>query len=873
MLVMDESFDCWMTGKRPNDYHLLFADWHEKDLRALVRRDRNHPSVILWSIGNEIPEQKQPEGWRLAQHLAGIVREEDRTRPITAAYNDVESGYNGFETAVDVLGYNYKPGEYGKFRQSRPLQPLFGSETASTISSRGEYAFPVVDDQAQGQTADHQMSSYDLYAPRWATPPDAEFKGHEENPFVAGEFVWTGWDYLGEPTPYGHPDDTARSSYFGIIDLAGFKKDRFYLYQAHWRPDLPMAHLLPHWTWPERVGQVTPVHVYTSGDEAELFLNGRSLGRKKKGPLEYRLRWDDVVYQPGELRVVAYKDGKKWAEDVERTAGPAAKLSLQADRRVLAADGRDLAFVTVTIADRRGVPAPRAKNHVKFSLTGPGEIAAVDDGDPTSFEPFQASEHDAFNGLVLGVVRTKPGQAGAITVRAQSDGLAAGEIELLSAAAPDPSYATAFVPPASPPAFWSWAPRPPMGWNSWDCFATTITEAQAKAEADVMAAQLRAHGWEYLTVDIQWYEPGAADFDYRQGAPLIMDEWGRLLPAPNRFPSAAGGAGFKSLADYVHGRGLKFGLHLLRGIPRQAVAQNTPIQGTPYHAADIADSASVCSWNTDMDGVDMAKPGAQAYYDSVFALLAQWGVDFVKVDDISRPYHDAEIAAIRSAIDRTGRPIVLSLSPGATPLAQGSRVAADANLWRISDDFWDQWPALLAQFTRLDRWSAFAGPGHFPDADMLPLGTIDLGRRRTHFTPDEQRTLLTLWSIARSPLILGADLTKLDEATLALITNDAVLAVDQASSGNRQLFRRGDLAAWVADVPGSPDKYLAVFNLADGAGAAAGQAVPVKLADLGLAGAGQVRDLWKGTDLGQFTAEFSPKIPRHGAGLYRVSPR
>jgi beta-galactosidase len=276
MLVMDESFDCWQTGKRPNDYHLLFADWHEKDLRALVRRDRNHPSVILWSIGNEIPEQKQPEGWKLAQHLAGIVREEDRTRPITAAYNDVESGYNGFQTVVDVFGYNYKPEEYGKLRQSNPLVPIFGSETASTISSRGEYAFPVVEDQAQGHAADHQMSSYDLYAPRWATPPDPEFKGHDENPFVAGEFVWTGWDYLGEPTPYGHADDTARSSYFGIIDLAGFKKDRFYLYQAHWRPDLPMAHLLPHWTWPERVGQVTPVHVYTSGDEAELFLNGRS---------------------------------------------------------------------------------------------------------------------------------------------------------------------------------------------------------------------------------------------------------------------------------------------------------------------------------------------------------------------------------------------------------------------------------------------------------------------------------------------------------------------------------------------------------------------------------------------------------------------
>jgi len=445
MLVMDESFDCWLSGKRPNDYHLLFADWHEKDLRALVRRDRNHPSVILWSIGNEIGEQRQPEGWKLAQHLAGIVREEDRTRPVTAAYNEVESGYNGMQTAVDVFGYNYKPDEYAKVHRQNPLLPIFGSETASTISSRGAYAFPVAADKSQGHSADHQMSSYDLYAPRWATSPDAEFRGQEANPFVAGEFVWTGWDYLGEPTPYGHADDTARSSYFGIIDLAGFKKDRFYLYQARWRPDLPMAHLLPHWTWPERVGQVTPVHVYTSGDEAELFLNGRSLGRKKRGPLEYRIRWDDVVYQPGELAVVAYKNGRKWAEDRERTAGPATKLALKADRTALAADGSDLAFITATVMDRDGVRAPEAKNSVRFSVSGPGEIIAVDNGDPTSFEPFQAAEHAAFNGLALVVVRTRPGQAGAISVRAQSEGLAGAEAALGSSVALNPKLPTLFI--------------------------------------------------------------------------------------------------------------------------------------------------------------------------------------------------------------------------------------------------------------------------------------------------------------------------------------------------------------------------------------------------------------------------------------------
>ena len=458
MLVMDEAFDCWRTGKRPNDYHLLFDDWAEKDLRALVRRDRNHPSVILWSIGNEIPEQGAPEGWKLAAHLAGIVREEDRSRPITSACSYLDAGYNGFQTALDVLGYNYKPNEYKPFHAQHPEIPVLGSETASCISSRGEYFFPVSDDKAGGR-ANFQVSSYDLCAPRWAWPPDVEFRGLDGATFAAGEFVWTGFDYLGEPTPYNSdssillnfsdPEEQAkmakelkalgkitvpsRSSYFGILDLAGFKKDRFFIYQARWRPDFAMVHILPHWNWPERVGQATPVFIYTSGDEAELFLNGRSLGRKKLEPLQYRLRWDDVKYQPGELKAVAYKHGQKWAEDVVKTTGAAARISLAADRSTLKADGLDLAFVTVTVADADGLQVPRAGNLVKFALSGPGEIVAVDNGDATSFESFQAQEHRAYNGLALVVVRTKAGEPGAITLKAQSDGLAPAEIGLQSA--------------------------------------------------------------------------------------------------------------------------------------------------------------------------------------------------------------------------------------------------------------------------------------------------------------------------------------------------------------------------------------------------------------------------------------------------------
>jgi hypothetical protein len=409
-----------------------------------------------------------------------------------------------------------------------------------------------------------------------------------------------------------------------------------------------------------------------------------------------------------------------------------------------------------------------------------------------------------------------------------------------------------------------------MGWNSWDAFGTTLNETKAKAQADVMAAKLLPHGWKFFTVDIQWYEPGSRGFEYRKDAKLSMDDYGRLVPAVEKFPSAANGAGFKPLADYVHAKGLKFGIHLMRGIPRQAVTQNTPILGSDAHAADIAVTTSTCQWNPDMFGVDATKPGGQAYYDSLMALYASWGVDFVKVDDLSQPYNDvqlAEVEAIRRAIDKTGRPIVLSTSPGDTPLARGEHVAAHANMWRISNDFWDKWSALREQFKRLHDWTPYRAPGAWPDADMLPLGIIEWNRP-TRFTPDEQRTMMTLWCIARSPLILGADLTQLDEATLALLTNDEVLAVNQASAGNRQLFEKGDLIAWVADVPGSKDKYLAVFNTGD-----APAPVPVELSTVRFTGDVAVRDLWARLTQDDARGTFAPVIPAHGSALYRLRAR
>ncbi|MDF3056586.1 MAG: hypothetical protein K0R17_801 [Rariglobus sp.] len=425
--------------------------------------------------------------------------------------------------------------------------------------------------------------------------------------------------------------------------------------------------------------------------------------------------------------------------------------------------------------------------------------------------------------------------------------------------------------------FHAWAPAPPMGWNSWDCFGTTVTEAQTKAQTDFMAEKLKSHGWDYIVVDIQWYEPSAKGHDYKKDAPLAMDAFSRLVPAPEKFPSAANGAGFKPLADYVHAKSLKFGIHMMRGISRQAVKQNTPIKGTTARAADIADTTSTCPWNPDMYGVDMSKPGAQAYYDSLMEQVVSWGVDFVKIDDLSRPYHQAEIEGIRKAIDKTGRPVVFSTSPGETPLSAGPHVNRHANMWRISDDFWDDWKALLAQFKRLHDWTPFRAPGAYPDADMLPLGAIKFGKK-TRFTPDEQITMMTLWSIARSPLIHGGDMTRTDEFTLSLLTNDGVLAVNQHSENNRQLFRTDDdLIAWIADVPASADKYLAVFNTRNAPKDAAKGAtvpVPVTLADTGLTGSGPVRihDLWTKKDLGTASAGFAPEVPFHGARLFRLTP-
>ena len=453
LLVMDEIFDAWHRQKTPFDFHLIFADWHEQDLRAFLRRDRNHPSVFLWSVGNEVGEQYiGEEGAAVARQLCAIVHEEDPTRPATASMNFAKPNMP-FAAAVDVISLNYQgegirqdpafadtggirtPPQYPAFREKFPDKLILSSETASAFSSRGIYLFPVMNsvsgpvrDGSGGDSKIHQVSAYELYAADFGSSADKVFSALDRHPYVAGEFVWSGWDYLGEPTPYY----SSRSSYCGIIDLAGFKKDRFFLYQSRWRPDLPMAHILPHWTWPDRIGQVTPVHVFTSGDEAELFLNGKSLGRRKKGEYEYRLRWDDLIYQPGELKVIAYKNGKQWAADSVKTAGAPAKLALSADLPELRADGQDLSFITVRVLDKGGLAVPRANDHIRFKIEGPGEIVATDNGDPTSFEPFQAPERDAFSGLALVIVRTKPGQPGTIRVSAESGSLDGASLNLQS---------------------------------------------------------------------------------------------------------------------------------------------------------------------------------------------------------------------------------------------------------------------------------------------------------------------------------------------------------------------------------------------------------------------------------------------------------
>ncbi len=456
LLVMDEAFDMWRIPKVANGYSKYYDKWSEPDIRDMVRRDRNHPSVILWSIGNEVPEQRSPNGWEEAKRLAGFVRQEDPTRPTTAAFDQWQDAIrNRLAEQVDIPGFNYKPTHYEEVLKDHPDWIIFGSETASCVSSRGTYHLPI---EKYKKHPSLQLSSYDIIAPPWAYCPDVEFTYQDKLPQLLGEFVWTGFDYLGEPTPYfGDPyfkdgatvetDWPARSSYFGIVDLAGFPKDRYYLYQSVWTKK-PMVHLLPHWNW-DKPGQVIPVMAYSNADEIELFLNGKSLGRKKrfsdtwempvganisedgKFATRYRLIWQ-VPYRPGILRAVAYQGGKQVAVDEVRTAGTPARISLAPDRRTLSADGDDLSFVTVRIEDKNGNLCPAADNLVQFKVAGQGVIAAVDNGNAATTEPFQADHRRAFNGLALLILRSRPGRPGRIHITATSEGLAQGETEIVS---------------------------------------------------------------------------------------------------------------------------------------------------------------------------------------------------------------------------------------------------------------------------------------------------------------------------------------------------------------------------------------------------------------------------------------------------------
>ena len=450
-LVIDEIFDSWERKKTPLDFHLIFPEWHEADTRSFIRRDRNHPSVISWSFGNEVGEQyTDKEGAAIAKKLNDIVKEEDPTRPTTASMNYAKPDMP-FPASMDIISLNYQ-GEgirdapaykhlngirtsplYPAFHEKFPGKMIVSSETASALSSRGSYLFPVtegnsapVSEGVGGNGQLQQVSAYELYTAQFGASPDKVFATQDKHPYVSGEFVWSGWDYLGEPTPYY----SARSSYSGIIDLAGFKKDRFYLYQSRWRPGLPMVHILPHWNWKGREGALTPVHVFTSGDEVELFLNGRSLGRKKKNVYEYRLRWDEVKYEAGTLNAIAYKNGEKWAEETIRTTGAPAGLKLEADRDSILANGSDLSFITVSIIDANGLVVPDAINKIRFNVEGPGSIVATDNGDPADLTPFPSKERNAYAGLLLVIVRGEKGRSGTVKITAEGQGLKPAFLEI-----------------------------------------------------------------------------------------------------------------------------------------------------------------------------------------------------------------------------------------------------------------------------------------------------------------------------------------------------------------------------------------------------------------------------------------------------------
>lgn len=433
--------------------------------------------------------------------------------------------------------------------------------------------------------------------------------------------------------------------------------------------------------------------------------------------------------------------------------------------------------------------------------------------------------------------------------------------------------------PAAPESTPPLAATPPMGWNSWDAYGETVSEADIRANAQWMATHLKRFGWQYVVVDSGWYVTNHSAGTNAENAQFSLDAFGRYTPAVNTIPSAVGGAGFKPLADFVHSLDLKFGLHILRGIPKEAVRRNLSIRGTAFHAADAANTSDTCPWNPFNYGLDASKPAAQAYYDSLAQQYAAWGVDFLKVDCIAdHPYKGEEIRLIRQALGKVGRPIVLSLSPGPTALDKADEVSKYAQMWRISDDIWDLWHSdtefpsgIKNQFARAAKWAPFSGPGHWPDADMLPIGRLEPAAgwgnpRPTRLTHDEQRTMLTLWSIARSPLIMGGNLTLCDEWTESLLTNPEVIAVDQHSHGNREVLHTDKLIAWYADTVDDEQALTAFFNLSDDV-----LSLELSWADVGLPVAEHaVRDLWKRKDLGG-AKSLRIKLEPHASALYKVS--
>ena len=430
---------------------------------------------------------------------------------------------------------------------------------------------------------------------------------------------------------------------------------------------------------------------------------------------------------------------------------------------------------------------------------------------------------------------------------------------------------------AQSPAFWAWSPRPPLGWNSYDAYGDSVTEKEVLANAHYLHDHLLSHGWNTVVVDYRWYDPQAHSSDLKDavGAKLTMDEYGRLQPAENRFPSAAGGKGFAPLAQAIHLLGLKFGIHVMRGIARRAAAANHPIQGSTFTAAMAADPTSTCPWNPDMYGVKGDTPAGQAWYDSIIRQYAAWGVDFIKFDDLSEPYHAEEIHAIRRSIDQCGRPIILSLSPGPTPVAQAEDVESQANLWRVSGDLWDTWKKVNSEFELLDAWQGSGGPGHWLDADMIPFGHLAIRNspngpnRPTRLTRDEQLALLTLWSLSSSPLILGMNLPDNDEWAQSLFTNDEMLAIDQDALGlpaRRTIHTTDGREVWVKDLADG-DKAMGFFNRGEQTAS-----VVIFWPEAGLTGPCWVRDIWSHEDRAEADRGLEMQIEPHGGALLRLHP-